>query len=166
MPHPLWRHTCGGTHLLIRSPICSTCGNEGEFHGWRLSVHESMARYQYVYGLKPIGPHRQVADDLLFDLRAPCPRCLWDGIITVEGGGTWRMCPVCEGTGGFWTPPDEQVEAVRQEILKQFPDAAARSLPGFVSVGVVLDLGSNEIVAVPRREREAGPREHPDEGTS
>ena len=165
MPHQFWRHTCGATQVLTGTPVCRTCGIKGEFHGWRLGMHESMARYQYVYGLKPIGPHRQLADDLLGDLRVPCPRCHWDGIITVEEGTAWRICPECEGTGGFWNRPSDEVDAVRRQILREFPDAAARPLPGFITVGVVLDLSTNEMLAAPVEGR-AGRGVDPEKRTS
>jgi len=38
-------------------------------------MHEKMAVYQYVYGLKPIGPHRPLADQLLASKRRSVP--LW-----------------------------------------------------------------------------------------
>jgi hypothetical protein len=43
---------------------CSKCGTLSEYDGWRNSMHEAMAWYQKLHGLKPIGPHRQL--DLTF----------------------------------------------------------------------------------------------------
>ena len=40
------------------SPFCSRCGGSGDYDGWHYRMHEAMARYQSLYGLKPIGAHR------------------------------------------------------------------------------------------------------------
>jgi hypothetical protein len=74
MPQRMWDHShcCGA--FQSGSPECNDGGTRGRFTGWHLTMHESMARYQYVYGLKPIGPHRRLADELLTPLRVKCPR--------------------------------------------------------------------------------------------
>jgi len=68
MPQKMWKHRCpkgGGGLSWSGSPGCDTCGEPGEYDGWHPGMHEAMARYQSKYGLKPIGPHRKMADELL-----------------------------------------------------------------------------------------------------
>ncbi len=108
-------------------------------------MHESMARYQYVYGLKPRGPHRPMADQLLKLLRQNCPRCQGHGILTVDRG-TWRICPVCEGTGGTWVGAEAK-NAAYALILERFPDAAASEAPSeFIGGPLVHDLANNRML--------------------
>jgi hypothetical protein len=86
-------------------------------------MHENIARYQYVYGLKPIGPHRRDADRIMGALRATCPTCEGGGILWPEDGRAWRVCLACEGTGGFWTCSPEREEAARRWVRSLHPDA-------------------------------------------
>lgn len=147
MPFPFWYHVCGEGGVYTTGPVCESCGAQGTFAGWKLSVDQDMGRYQYVYGLKPMGPHRQVADERLGALRVTCTRCEGQGILTIDGGRRWRICPVCEGTGGFWTVPDEDVQRAREEVLVTYPDAGARPLPGFLNVVLVRDLAHGDMIA-------------------
>jgi hypothetical protein len=101
-----------------------------------------MARYQYVYGLKPIGPHYPLAGKLLTPLRVNCPRCDYAGILNYDEGEKCGACPVCEGTGGFWGAPDDVVEALRKSIIDKFPDAVAPPVR-FLGVPLALQLPEN-----------------------
>jgi hypothetical protein len=116
MPYRIWRHFCQGRDVLIPSPDCSVCGAHGAFEGWRLSVREAASLYRYVYALEPCSSHRPLADRLLAPMRTPCVRCQGNAVLTIDVK-TWGACPTCEGTGGVWNRPVEEVEAVRREIL-------------------------------------------------
>ena len=131
MPCQLFSHICGERIAYRPEPVCDDCGESGE-RAWHLDTNERMARFQYVYALKPTGPHRALAEWLLGGLRTPCPRCNWIGLLTLEGGTHWRVCPTCEGTGSFWKASEEDVDAVRQAILLLFPNAAAAPIAGFL----------------------------------
>jgi hypothetical protein len=116
MPYRMWGHFCQGREVLIPSPDCSVCGAHGAFYAWRLSVREAASRYRYVYELEPSGPHRPLADRLLAPMRTSCVRCSGHAVLTIDVGA-WTACPTCEGTGGIWNRPPQEVEAVRRRIL-------------------------------------------------
>ncbi len=150
MPYRMWRHRCRCTRGVYwtTQPACASCGVAGRPDGWHLTMYEKMACYQYVYGLKPMGPHRALADKLLTGLRSSCGRCKGRGILS-RGHASWRLCPGCEGTGGAWTVPDEVVQRARAAVLAQYPEAEARSAPArltspflafHVESGMVVDL--------------------------
>lgn len=147
MPYPMWQHGCcsHGSHTTSKAE-CSGCGQQGTFDGWRLSMHEAMGQYQYVYRLKPLGPHRSMADRLLPPLRADCTRCGGRGILTLARSGGWRGCPLCEGTGGTWTVPEEQLQAAYAKVLEAFPEVAAPAPVEFLTGAVVFDLDSQLII--------------------
>jgi hypothetical protein len=54
------------------TPLCSRCGGPGEYDGWHYRMDEAMASYQSLYGLKPIGPHRRMADELFNEVKVKC----------------------------------------------------------------------------------------------
>lgn len=147
MPYPMWRHECRPLMTIsTTSPICSHCRQGSVFDGWRLSMHEAMARYQYVYGLKPLGAHRPMADQLLALLREDCPRCQGESILTIDRGA-WRICPVCEGAGGTWTAPAEVRNSAYAWILERFPEAEASEAPSrFIGGPLIHDLGTNRML--------------------
>ncbi|MEE9230478.1 MAG: hypothetical protein V3U86_07205 [Acidobacteriota bacterium] len=122
-------------------------------------MHESMACFQYVYGIKPLGPHRKMADPLFGGMRTGCERCSGRGLLNVEGGASWRGCPVCEGTGGHWNRPLDEVDAALVRVLEEFPDAEApKSTINFMSSVVIYDLGNNVMI-------DAAPERRPPYGT-
>jgi hypothetical protein len=125
MPQRMWDHSqcCGD--FSAGTPECRDGRKRGRYAGWRLATDERMARYQHVYGLKPIGPHRPLADELLTPLRATCPRCEYEGILNFYQGRLWLACPDCQGTGGSWVVPDGVVQATRATVLEAYPDASA-----------------------------------------
>ena len=133
MPRPIWRHACGdGDWEFIARPDCPTSGEPAEFEAWCLTRHEARTRYVYVYGLKPLGPHRPMADAALGGMREHCARCQGICVLTSDDGASWSMCPACEGTGGLWTCPSDEVDAVRQAVLACYPGAAATMSAGFL----------------------------------
>ena len=124
MPNGMWRHVCGGCVVVQGSPQCAVCGTCGVFDGWRLSMWEAARLYQYVYGLSPMGPHRALADSVFAGMRDRCARCGGGKILTLDEE-TWRDCPACEGTGGVWNRPPDEVAAVRRQVVAQWPGAAS-----------------------------------------
>ena len=122
MPNRFWRHICGGREATEGSPRCATCGAHGAFAGWQLSMWEHAARYSYVYGLNPFGPHRPLADRVLAPMRQRCSRCGGRAIVTLDKE-TWIDCPACEGTGGVWNRPFEEVDAVWRRVVAEWPAA-------------------------------------------
>ncbi len=125
MPNRLWRHVCGRGEVVEGSPRCGRCGAPGVFDGWRLSMWEAARVYHYVYDLNPMGPHRPLADRLFAPMRERCVRCGGRRILTVDEE-TWRDCPTCEGTGGVWSRPVDEVDAVRRRVVARWPEAALR----------------------------------------
>ncbi len=122
MPMRLWRHICRGRMVLEGSPRCPKCGAHGVFDRWHRGMWEAVPLYAYVYGLAPMGPHRPLADRLFAAMREHCVRCGGHTILTIDED-TWSYCPVCEGTGGIWTRPSHEVDAVRRRIVAHWPRA-------------------------------------------
>ncbi len=160
MPIQFWRHNCRGTGVLAGAELCTTCGVQGEFDGWRLSRLESMACFQYVYGIKPLGPHRELAGRLFKGMRTGCERCSGRGLLNGEGGASWRACPQCEGTGGHWNRPLDEVDAALAQVLEAFPDAEPpKGTINFMSSALAHDLGNNVMIdAAPQRRPVYGTR--------
>src|SRR5713226_7659948 len=116
MPNRLWRHVCSGHDVVEGSPRCRTCGVRGVFDGWYLSMWEAARLYHYVYGLNPMGPHRQLADRLFAGMRDRCVRCGGRKVLTLDEE-TWHDCPACEGTGGIWNRSPDEVDAVWRQVV-------------------------------------------------
>jgi hypothetical protein len=71
-------------------------------------MYEAMARYQSQYGLKPIGPHRPLADALLGAAKEECSGCRGRGLADAPDGSTWQVCKPCRGFGSFFTKPAQE----------------------------------------------------------
>lgn len=152
MPYELWRFECCGRPHSTNSKYCSTCGQSGVHEGWHLSMHEAMARYQYFYQFKPVGPHRDPMHRLLDPLRERCTACQGRSIVTEPRSPKgWYPCTQCEGVGSFWVADEATVQAARAEVLKVYPDAGAPPVPEFLTGMVVQDLGSGMMIGVKRR---------------
>lgn len=147
MPHRIWRHVCTGTGTVqqLGSPSCTLCEIPGEPDGWRYGRHEDMGRYQTRYGLKPIGPHRRMADEAFRGLTVPCDTCRGRGVRDNPGG--WSRCEHCQGLGTYFTVPPDVVDSVREQVLEAFSDAAAPPLLDFPHGVLVHDLARNIIVS-------------------
>ncbi len=156
MPAQRWKHQCRyRTVWLATFEPCTTCGAEGRYDGWMLRMEETMAVYQYVYGLLPIGPHRPLADRVFSRKRDQCEQCRGRGIITVEDGNTWRLCAACEGTGGLWNCSTKDVEAARSEVIEAFPASAVDRTPSnFFSPGMTLHVATGRAVDLLRESDE------------
>ena len=158
MPIPMYKPRCEheGNAELIGLARCRECGQEHEFVGPRLTMHERMARYQAVYGLKPIGPHRPMADKLLGGKRADCDECDRQGFVARDDGRGWLTCRACEGTGRTWACSPEEVKATRRTILERFPDAEAVNVSGdYLGSNLIHDLGQGEVVGGSESDTEA-----------
>jgi hypothetical protein len=155
MPFPMWRvgPCCSSATWFTSRGRCPQCRRPGVFDGWRLTMYEAMARYQYVYRLKPIGPHRPLADQLLTPFRQVCGRCCGIGVLTVHGGLGWRQCPECEGTGGAWAGPGGELHAAYVRILEAFPGATAMEAPAAFLSGAIAFDEANGLMVSTRPER-------------
>jgi hypothetical protein len=144
----MWRSVCGcfPDASETTESACGSCGASGIPDGWSLTVHEAMACYQYVYGLKPMGPHRQLADSLFAGLRAKCTRCRGRGLLGAINQA-WQICPQCEGTGGAWIVQDVMIQQTRATVLAQYPEAAVQSTPArLTSPFLALSLDTSEVL--------------------
>jgi diguanylate cyclase (GGDEF)-like protein len=153
MPQKMWKHRCpkgGGGLSWSGSPMCGSCGRSGEYDGWHPRMHEAMARYQSQYGLKPIGPHRRLADELLGAAKEECSGCRGRGLVDASDGSTWQVCEPCRGFGSCFTKPAEEIETLRRRILATYPDAAASAVPNFFTGTPALGLANQEMVDLSR----------------
>jgi hypothetical protein len=149
MPIERWKHTCsatGGTSWGSNDR-CKECGKLPIYDGFHLTMYEAMARYQYTYGMKPMGPHREMVHALLGQLHILCDICGGNSILNDCVYNGWSVCPKCEGSGGLWSVPPAEVEAARQKVLQAFPNADAPRPKHIFAAGLVaLDLAKNVIV--------------------
>jgi hypothetical protein len=90
-----------------------------------------MGRYQQLHGLKPIGPHRGLADRLFAGTTRRCSTCKGKGLITVAATDSWLPCPDCESIGFVWKCSLDEAKALRNQVLEAFPDAAVDDRPVF-----------------------------------
>ena len=125
MPHKLWKHFCldSNSEIVCGAQNCSSCGQEGTYAGWGYSSIEAMGAYQQFYGLKPMGPHRPMADKLLCPLVATCSNCQGSGLVDLNLGEDWYFCKTCHGTGRLLACSAERWQAARDKVLRTFPDA-------------------------------------------
>jgi hypothetical protein len=131
MPERIWAHDCCDSSGASQS--CRACGRPGEFVGWGLTVPEAVARFRLTYGLDPLAPGIRDAKARLDRMRCACERCLGAGL--VGDVHEWRDCPLCEGTGGTWSAPEDAIRDVYLDIVRECSDAAA---PGALTIHAVL----------------------------
>ena len=86
-------------------------------------IIEAMAAYQQRTGLKPAGPHRTMADELLGPLFRVCDVCGGKELLTIAGGSDWKDCPACAGNCCVPTASKAAWEEARRQVLCIFPDA-------------------------------------------
>jgi diguanylate cyclase (GGDEF)-like protein len=149
MPQKMWKHRCpkgGGGLSWTGSPVCRTCGEPGDYDGWHPGMYEAMARYQSKYGMKPIGPHRKMADELLGALNEKCGPCDGRGLRDTAHGSSWQVCAACRGFGSFFTRPGYEIQALRRRVLAAYPDAAADPVPNFFTGAPALSLADQKMV--------------------
>lgn len=115
-------------------------------------ICQAMARYQTLYGIKPVGPHRPLADSLLKDILCKCDACAGTGLNGAYGSLGYRICPVCHGLGDTYSITLDALQALRQQVLDRYPDAAPPNwTPGQRIFCPVHDLATGLILdACPR----------------
>ena len=98
---------------------------EQVFSPWALprNIAEAMSGYVIKYGLKPYGPHRPLADELLHGINRECETCGGTGLRGTYGAIGWVVCPECHGLGSVYTISLEDLLSRRQKVLAQYPDA-------------------------------------------
>jgi hypothetical protein len=144
MPVRMWKHECCGGSSNESS--CSSCGVVGKYDGWYYTMHEKMARFQYMTGMKPFGPHRELTDRLLLNNLVKCASCGGRGLLHVNDT-RYALCAPCEAMGYFWSIPPEEIESIRRQILAEYPDAEAPRGGGrFDRRPMVLDLARGEML--------------------
>jgi hypothetical protein len=138
------------------TPNCPFCKLPGEYVGWTRTKNEQMAIYQYVYGLKPRGPHLGLADRLLGSTRKCCYDCRGTGITVSERPADRRPCPHCEGTGGSLAISQEEFDALRQRVLDAFLEAEMKHPTShFLGADVLFSLGRGEAFSARDKPRPA-----------
>lgn len=145
MPRPNWTHTCtktGRTRNDWKPFRCWRCLGQAAFSGWSHSVVEMMGEYQRVHGLKCIGPHRPLADQVFAGAFFRCATCGGSGYHDDLAHRRWGVCADCDGLGQRPTVSREDVERRRAIVLAAFPDAARPGGP-LRGVGASVRLGSN-----------------------
>ncbi len=151
MPAQFWKHQCPGqSPLRIGSFRPCACGEPLVYDGWYNTRLEAMAWRQKFCGLKPIGPHRPLADHLFADCSTPCVPCEGRGYFDTADGLGFDACTVCEGAGYRSTISPAERAARRAQVLAVFPDAAAPfDLPNPAFSAVSHDLRHNVMLAFP-----------------
>ncbi len=158
MPLKMWKHRCpkgSGGLSWTGFPRCSTCGEPGEYDGWQPRMYEAMAQYQSTYRLKPMGPHRKMAQELLGSLSEKCQVCDGRGLRDTAHGTSWQLCPACRGLGAFFTRPVDEIQALRRRVLAAYPDAAADPVPNLFIGEPGLNLARQEIADLSGRRIQA-----------
>jgi hypothetical protein len=127
MPHRVWKHHCkeSDSEVLLGVEVCPDCNYCGIYDGWHYSMFEAMGAYQQRTGLKPIGPHRGLADQLLDPLFSLCQDCNGRGVL--EDRDRWRLCPGCDGAIATLVADHRAVSDALRKILEAFPNASVGS---------------------------------------
>lgn len=124
MTHVFWKHKCkGGGEIGLGVEICPTCGKRGTYDGWHYSVIEFMGAYTRRTGLKPYGTHRALADELIESRMKTCPQCNGRGVIDINNGESCTRCSMCNGDLSIFDGSQEELEALRQKVLRVYPYA-------------------------------------------
>ncbi len=126
MPRKFWNHICKGTKIGRAVEICPECGKRGTYDGWHYTVIEFMGAYTRRTGLAPYGAHRALADELIESRMKTCPQCNGRGVIDINNGESCKSCSMCNGNLCLFDGSQEELEALRQEVLRVYPYA----LPG------------------------------------
>ncbi len=126
MPYKSWKHHCAQRQceVITHQEYCEHCGRQGTFTGWRYNRIEAAGAYSHFTGLKAAGPHRPLADELLADFVLPCEACSGRGLLDVDNGADYRICPMCSGAGRTLKVDPDIFSAARLQILMIYPDAA------------------------------------------
>ena len=158
MPFELWKHHCPTSDTLIgmATPSCPRCGEPGEYDGWRQGSLAKMAIYQAVYGLKPIGKHRPLADQLFAGLLKRCSDCGGKGLRDVVADRSYYVCSTCLGAGVVLAGTHEDLERARQAVLSKHPNAAAPRVAPSEGAILLYDLERGIVIGAPPKNHGAG----------
>ena len=126
MPRALWEHACrvtGRTKQRDERWTCFRCRERAKLASLSYSVVERMGRYSRTYGLGSVGPHRELADELLSEIPViKCEPCAGTGD-RIEGDGDVRNCWPCAGTG---VAPEcwDAIARMRAQVIAAYPDSS------------------------------------------
>src|SRR2546426_11670807 len=105
MPTKKYSNDCCSPGNWTFDPEPCACADPRIRSRWSPSMIERMGLYSRHTGLKPIGPHRPLADELFKDVTLICGHCDGDGFIDPgRGDDRWTYCPACDGSGGSPRP--------------------------------------------------------------
>ncbi len=125
-----YRHRCvNGEDKVVRGVrVCRICGQTGKFAGWDYSVAEHWGRCRCQTGLKPFGPHKRAASELIWTVLQHCTLC--DGVGYCERADqTIQPCTACDGRGTIPALTDWRVQEVLRLVEERYPGACA---PGVI----------------------------------
>jgi hypothetical protein len=147
MPQRMWKIICGCSSGWVGRPDCDLCRQPNEYVGWSYGMYERMAIYQYRYGVRPIGPHRKLADEMIGPHIRRCEQCNGEGLLTDFATNTWEWCHACEATGSTVDCDSETLRRIHEHIEADFPGAVVTSpVHPFKRAVQMLDLSTGEIV--------------------
>jgi hypothetical protein len=156
MPIRFWTHECCESDVGTMSAAqnCRSCGKAGVFAGWHYERLEAMAIYQNQYGLKPTGPHRDLAARLIGEFRAQCVDCDGRGLLESTKAPGFTVCRFCRGSGSLLQIDATEFDAIRSAVLASYPSAGVDiRIPDVLSATLRLDLTENVVRDVKRLEK-------------
>lgn len=128
MPAKRYIHNCNCNSESPFAECCWKCGERGTYAGWEGVMFDKMAAYARERGLKPIGLHRKLADQIFDGVFLTCGRCGGRGYLAGDAD-RGRPCDTCSACGVVSALPLEEVAALRARVIAVFPDAAHEPPP-------------------------------------
>src|SRR5262245_29702184 len=156
MPHKMFTNECCGGGGWIGTPQPCGCPTSRVRSAWHWGMYEAMGRYSSYTGVLPTGPHRRLTDRLLDFVTLGCVACRGRGIVAAADGDALSACSRCAGFGRLPGPDSPQLAAMREQVLREFPNACG---------AVALKKPSARVLAPPdvptwqRRSSAAPPRD-------
>ena len=145
MPTKRYANVCCSPDEWSVAPKPCSCANRRVRTRWWPSMIARMGLYQTRTGLKPIGPHRPLADALFRGVTQTCPQCDGDGYIDADDGHSYTDCPACDGLGHLPPPGSPEMTAIREQVLRHFPDAAVDDAPRRLTHAGTAGAGTRQI---------------------
>jgi|RhiMetdeSRZDD1v2_1073273.scaffolds.fasta_scaffold11590_8 hypothetical protein len=128
MPEKRFSNECCSPGEWTNAPKSCSCANPRIRTRWERGASGmawAMSRYGRRTGLQSFGPHRKLADKLLKRIERRCETCDGSGLVDAPSSGGSRCvdCAACEGHG--WLPRCDSLElaAMREQVLREFPNA-------------------------------------------